>query len=66
MNSQIQNSDRRDTRSRQSAVDPEQGQPFVVPPVDVFENESGITPLGRPAGRLPRTGLACGWTGTAW
>jgi HSP20 family molecular chaperone IbpA len=46
MNSQIQTSDRRDTpASRQPAADQEQGQPFVVPPVDVFENESGITLL---------------------
>jgi HSP20 family protein len=41
MNSQIQTSDRRETEARQPAVD----QPFVVPPVDVFENESGITLL---------------------
>jgi len=43
MNSQIQTSDRRDTQARQSTVD--QDQPFVVPAVDVFENESGITLL---------------------
>jgi HSP20 family protein len=45
MNSQIQTTDPRDTQARQPAVDQEQGQPFVVPPVDVFENESGITLL---------------------
>ena len=46
MNSQIQTSERRDAQTRQTAPQ-EQGreQPFVVPPVDVFENESGITLL---------------------
>ena len=45
-NSQIQTSERRDAQTRQTAPQ-EQGreQPFVVPPVDVFENESGITLL---------------------
>jgi HSP20 family molecular chaperone IbpA len=38
MNSHIQTSERRD-------ADREPAQPFVVPPVDVFENESGITLL---------------------
>ena len=44
MNSQIQTSERRDTQARQPA-EQERDQPFVVPPVDVFENESGITLL---------------------
>ena len=46
MNSQIQTSDRQDAQTRQNAPQ-EQGrdQPFIVPPVDVFENESGITLL---------------------
>jgi HSP20 family protein len=43
MNSQIQTSERRDPQTRQP--EQEQNQPFVVPPVDVFENESGITLL---------------------
>lgn len=38
MNSHIQTSERRD-------ADREPAQPFVVPPVDVFENEAGITLL---------------------
>jgi HSP20 family protein len=44
--SQIQTSERRDAQTRQTTPQ-EQGreQPFVVPPVDVFENESGITLL---------------------
>ncbi|NPC56782.1 Hsp20/alpha crystallin family protein [Caenimonas soli] len=37
MNSQVQTTERRELE--------EPGQPFVVPPVDVFENESGITLL---------------------
>lgn len=45
MNSQIQTSERRAPQTRQSATTQEPAQPFVVPPVDVFENESGITLL---------------------
>jgi HSP20 family molecular chaperone IbpA len=36
MNSELQTTDRPDT---------ERAEPFVVPPVDIFENESGITLL---------------------
>jgi len=44
MNSELQTSDR--SRLTQQMTDREAGnQPFVVPPVDVFENESGITLL---------------------
>ena len=44
MNSELQTSDR--SRMPQQMTDREAGsQPFIVPPVDVFENESGITLL---------------------
>lgn len=46
MNSQIQTSDRRHAPTRQTGPqEQDRDQPFVVPPVDVFENESGITLL---------------------
>ncbi len=49
MNSQLQTSERQDSQQVQ-ATGNERGaqrrdQPFVVPPVDVFENEAGITLL---------------------
>jgi HSP20 family protein len=44
MSSELQTSDR--NRMAQQRPDGEAGnQPFVVPPVDVFENEAGITLL---------------------
>ena len=45
MNSQVQTSERRDAQARSSGDQQGRDQPFVVPPVDVFENESGITLL---------------------
>lgn len=43
MDSNIQTRERNVQQRPQDAV--ERGTPFVVPPVDVFENESGITLL---------------------
>jgi HSP20 family protein len=47
MNSQLQTSDRQGNQQveRRNGDAAERQQPFVVPPVDVFENESGITLL---------------------
>ena len=47
MNSNIQTSERRDAQAQSGAARDSSGreQPFVIPPVDVFENESGITLL---------------------
>ncbi len=45
MNSNIQTQDRRNTVQQRAQAEPERNVPFVVPPVDVFENESGITLL---------------------
>jgi HSP20 family protein len=46
MNSQLQTSERQATQPAPTRNEPQgRGQPFVVPPVDVFENESGITLL---------------------
>ena len=46
MDSQLQASARREPRQpRRDADDQERRQPFVVPPVDVYEDESGITVL---------------------
>jgi HSP20 family molecular chaperone IbpA len=46
MNSQLQTSERQGNQPAPSRTDGERReQPFVVPPVDVFENESGITLL---------------------
>jgi HSP20 family protein len=46
MNSQLQTSPREGSRHPQAADNGAgREQPFVVPPVDVFENESGITLL---------------------
>jgi HSP20 family protein len=51
MNSQVQNSERTAGREghqqleRRNGGDAQREQPFVIPPVDVFENESGITLL---------------------
>ena len=45
MNSQVQTSERRDAQARNAGDQQGRDQPFVVPPVDVFENESGITLL---------------------
>jgi HSP20 family molecular chaperone IbpA len=50
MNKQLQASERRDSGHVQTTTGPARGepnrdQPFVVPPVDVVENDSGITLL---------------------
>jgi HSP20 family protein len=51
MDSQVQNSSRGELETRtagarrEPAQSPQREQPFAVPPVDVFENESGITLL---------------------
>ena len=46
MNSNIQTQQRGDAVPQQPATsDQDRNAPFVVPPVDVFENESGITLL---------------------
>lgn len=46
MNSQeLQTSDRQDNQQLDTRSEDRRDQPFVVPPVDVFENESGITLL---------------------
>jgi HSP20 family protein len=46
MNSQLQTSERQGKQAAPSREDSQRReQPFVVPPVDVFENESGITLL---------------------
>ena len=45
MNSNIQTQDRQSTMQQRAQGDAERTAPFVVPPVDVFENESGITLL---------------------
>jgi HSP20 family protein len=44
MNSELQTSDRNRV-PQQTGDGQERNQPFVVPPVDVFEDESGITLL---------------------
>ena len=44
MNSNIQTQDRRDAVERVDGQ-ADRGAPYVVPPVDVFEDESGITLL---------------------
>jgi HSP20 family protein len=46
MTTELQTSDRQANQQPQSRTDGQaREQPFVVPPVDVFENESGITLL---------------------
>jgi HSP20 family protein len=46
MSNELQTSNRQDNRQVQAGSDNQsREQPFVVPPVDVFENESGITLL---------------------
>src|SRR3954453_14419102 len=45
MNSNIQTQERQNTTPQRSAGDSERDASVVVPPVDVFENESGITLL---------------------
>jgi Molecular chaperone (small heat shock protein) len=46
MNSQLQTTERQENMQAVPREDaPAREQPFVVPPVDVFENESGITLL---------------------
>lgn len=50
MNNQLQASGRRDsgqvqTSAGQARAEPDRDQPYVVPPVDVVENDSGITLL---------------------
>jgi HSP20 family protein len=45
MNSNIQTQDRRNTMQQRAQGEAQGTAPFVVPPVDVFENESGITLL---------------------
>jgi HSP20 family molecular chaperone IbpA len=49
MNTNIQTQNREgnlpETAAQQSGADQARDKPFVVPPVDVFENESGITLL---------------------
>jgi HSP20 family protein len=45
MNSNIQTQDRRNTAPQRGQGEADGNAPFVVPPVDVFENESGITLL---------------------
>ena len=45
MNSNIQTQQRQQPVPQQPASDQDRNAPFVVPPVDVFENESGITLL---------------------
>lgn len=46
MNTQLQTSDRQENQLQpRNEPAPGREQPFVVPPVDVFENESGITLL---------------------
>jgi HSP20 family protein len=44
MNTQLQTSERTRTPQK-TGEEPRRDQPFVVPPVDVFENEAGITLL---------------------
>jgi HSP20 family protein len=45
MNSNIQTQERQNAAPQRTAGDGERDAPFIVPPVDVFENESGITLL---------------------
>jgi HSP20 family protein len=44
MNSQLQTSERREPQQR-GTNGQDNNQPFIVPPVDVYEDESGITLL---------------------
>lgn len=44
MNTELQTTDRREPQAR-SADGPDRDHPFVVPPVDVYEDEAGITLL---------------------
>jgi HSP20 family protein len=55
MNSDLQSTERREDRQVQPGRE-RRDQPFVVPPVDVFENESGITLLADLPG-VTRDGL---------
>lgn len=45
MDSQLQTARRQDNQQLQARDEERRDQPFVVPPVDVFENESAITVL---------------------
>jgi len=45
MNSNIQTQERQNPTAQRTAGEGERDAPFIVPPVDVFENESGITLL---------------------
>ncbi len=68
MNSQLQTASRQDVQQRggNDRQDQERG-PFVVPPVDVFEDESGITLMADlPGVSRERLGIrvmakACSW-----
>jgi HSP20 family protein len=44
-NSQLQNAERRPMQGAATSGESRREQPSVIPPVDVFENESGITLL---------------------
>ncbi|HWI83071.1 Hsp20/alpha crystallin family protein [Ramlibacter sp.] len=56
MNSNIQTQNRQDRLPQRQEGEPDRGGPFVVPPVDVFENEAGITLLADLPG-VAREGL---------
>jgi HSP20 family protein len=43
MSTQLQNAPGRDMREREARPATERDQPFAVPPVDVFEDDQGIT-----------------------
>jgi HSP20 family protein len=45
MSTQLQNAPGRDMREREARPAAERDQPFTVPPVDVFEDDQGITLL---------------------
>jgi HSP20 family protein len=45
MTTQVQNAPERGMRERETGPDTERDQPFTVPPVDVFEDDHGITLL---------------------
>ena len=57
MNTNIQTQNRQQPAQQQTtSTEPDRNLPFVVPPVDVFENESGITLLADLPG-VSREGL---------
>lgn len=45
MDSNIQTRDRQEVAQQTPSAEQDRAMPFIVPPVDVFENESGITLL---------------------